>query len=409
MRYIVSSFLVCALASCSDGAGAPQQDASAGDAASGSDACVTGCGSKDAGAAGDAVPDAAVATRDKLKQPFASTSIWNMPIGSAAVYVDAKLRAVPDGSGYAWSLPFAEMEQIVLVPTAPLTDIRYSSVGWGSGDRCAPTSNQVFATVPIPSDFLVPSNAYNMASAILGADGRSIYQFEPFAHCTNGSPATALVMDPSGTVDLYGDGILGAHGGSGMSALGGTLRLDELRPGDQGPRHALKFTFDMKDAYKCTTASACFRWPAQWADSYAVGWYGTSTNNPNAQNTAVKMGALLALPPTVVIANIGLSTEPAKQLAWTLQNYGAYIDEDSYGNSFLISTENGPDGAFTDQFQTDYGMGFNQASNATGAGGKWSGDIQKLLPLLQVIDNNAPTTIGGGGTPRQPLAPPIAP
>jgi hypothetical protein len=27
----------------------------------------------------------AVALRDPLRQPFASTSIWNMPIGSAAV------------------------------------------------------------------------------------------------------------------------------------------------------------------------------------------------------------------------------------------------------------------------------------------------------------------------------------
>src|SRR5678816_744769 len=241
-----------------------------------------------------------------------------MPIGSGAVYVDAKLRAIPDDSGYAWSLPFSETEQIGLKPTAPLVDVRYSSVGWGGGDRCAPTSSQVLATVPMPNDFLVPSSAFNMASAFLGADGRSIYQFEPFAHCTSGSPATSLVMLPSTAVDLFGDGIQGAHGGSGLSALGGTLRLGELRPGAQGPVHALKFTFDMRDGYKCTTAADCFRWPALWGDSYAVGVYGTSNGNPNVQNKAMRMGALLALAPDVVIASIGLSTEPAKQLAWTL-------------------------------------------------------------------------------------------
>jgi len=165
----------------------------------------------------------------------------------------------------------------------------------------------------------------------------------------------------------------------------------------------------MKDAYKCTTMADCFRWPALWADSYALLKYGTSANNPNVQNKAMRMGALLALPPDVDIASLGLATEPAKQIAWTLQNYGAYIDEDSASNSLLISTENSPDGAFTDQFQKDYGFAFNQASNATGNGGKWTGDIQKLLPLLKVIDNNSPTSIGGGGTPRQPLAPEIAP
>ncbi len=409
----VTGFAVCVLAGCSDGGDALQDS---GDAVVGSkrhrgalDAGALDAQTKDVALDANDAGDAAVAVRDAMKQPFASTSIWNMPIGSGAVYVDAKLRAIPDGSGFAWSEPFSEMEQIILEPTAPLTAIRYSSVGWGSGDRCTPSSNQVFATVPIPANFLVPSNAYNMASAILGADGRSIYQFEPFAHCTNGSPATALLMDPQNTVDLYGDGIEGAHGGSGLSALGGTLRLGELRPGGQGPSHVLKFTFDMRDAYKCTKAADCFRWPALWGDSYAVGSYGTSSNNPNVQNQAMKMGALLALPASVVIANIGLQTEPAKELAWTLQNYGAYIDDDSAGNSFLISTENSPDGAFTDQFQKDFGYAFDQASNATGGGGKWTGDIQKLLPLLNVIDNNSATTIGGGGTPRQPLAPEISP
>jgi len=403
MRVVSAIFSIGALAACSDDAVVPQDSG-------GSETSTTLDGSaNDAASSVDANTDASVAVRDKLKQPFASTSIWNMPIGSGAVYVAANLRAIPDGTGFAWSLPFAEMEQIILSPTSPLTDVRYSSVGWGNGDRCAPTSSQVFATVPIPANFLVPSNAYNMASAILGADGRTIYQFEPLAHCTNGGPATALVMDPQGTVDIYGDGIEGSHGGSGMSALGGTLRLDELRPGGQGPRHVLKFTFDMKDAYKCTTKADCFRWPALWADSYALTTYGTSANNPNVQNKAMRMGALLALPPDVDIASLGLATEPAKQIAWTLQNYGAYIDEDSASNSLLISTENSPDGAFTDQFQKDYGFAFNQASNATGNGGKWTGDIQKLLPLLKVIDNNSPTSIGGGGTPRQPLAPEIAP
>ena len=348
------------------------------------------------------------ATRDKYKQPFATTSIWNMPLGSGAVYVAAKLRAVPDGSGFAWSEPFAEAEQIILEPTAPLTDIRYSDVGWGGGDRCPPTSSQVFASVPIPSNFLVPSNAFNMAAAILGADGRSIYQFEPFTHCKSGSPATAFTMLPQTSVDIYGDGIQGAHGGSGLSALGGTIRLGELRAGNaEGPHHVLKFTYDMRDAYKCTKDADCFRWPALWGDSYAVGVYGTSPNNPNVANKAMKMGALFALPPSVDINSLGLQTEPAKLLAWTLQNYGAYIDDDAYGNSFLISVENSPSGAFVDQFQSDFGFAFNQSSDATGGGGKWTGDIQKLLPLLNVVDNNSATSIGGGGTPRQPLAPPI--
>jgi hypothetical protein len=39
----------------------------------------------------------------------------------------------------------------------------------------------------------------------------------------------------------------------------------------------------------------------------------------------------------------------------------------------------------------------------------WRRDMQKLVQALYVVNNNGPTTIGGGGTPVQALAPPIAP
>ena len=35
----------------------------------------------------------------------------------------------------------------------------------------------------------------------------------------------------------------------------------------------------------------------------------------------------------------------------------------------------------------------------------WSRDVQRLRQALQVVDNNGPASIGGGGTPRQPLLP----
>ncbi|MFL5814019.1 MAG: hypothetical protein ACJ763_10620, partial [Bdellovibrionia bacterium] len=96
-----------------------------------------------------------------------------------------------------------------------------------------------------------------------------------------------------------------------------------------------------------------------------------------------------------------------RQLAWTLQNYGAYIDDDMYGSpGILFDTEVGPAGRKADEFQQDYGYAFLQRVNAPNA---WLRDIQRLMKVLSVVDNNSPTSIGGGGTPRQPLAPAIAP
>ena len=38
----------------------------------------------------------------------------------------------------------------------------------------------------------------------------------------------------------------------------------------------------------------------------------------------------------------------------------------------------------------------------------WWQDIETIKNLLQRVTNNSATTIGGGGTPRAPFAPPFA-
>ncbi|MDB4963586.1 MAG: hypothetical protein JWP01_3585 [Myxococcales bacterium] len=339
--------------------------------------------------------------RDPLKQPFASTSIWNMPIGSGAVFAPANIDPTPESN--PWSMmPLSDADQIVLRPTAPLTDIRYSSAGWSGNSRCGATNSTVLARVPMPADFVVADASGNNSTAFLLADRRTLVQTQPLARCTAGGIATSLVKMPN--VDLYGDGITGSHGGSGMSAIGGTIRLGELRPGQLGPQHALKLVIYMKEAYKCATRAACFRWPANTADSYSVGWYGTGASNQNVTNTAMKMGALLAIPGTVDIAALGLETAPARQLAWTLQNYGGYVVDDAYAPQFGFATENGPDGSFVSQFKADYGFDFVQRVTGNHA---FMRDVQRLAVALRVVNNNSPTSIGGGGTPRRPLAAPL--
>lgn len=349
----------------------------------------------------DAGTTTAPGTRNPRQQPFASTSIWNMPIGSGAVYVPAGLKATPGGNTYA-PMPQVDDERLVLHPEAPLTAVSYSSAGWNTGaDRCSPTGGTLFSA-PIPTSYVVGNSQQNNSAAFLLADGRTIVQSQPLARCSAGGPATSLVSFPP--VDLYGDGRIGAHGGSGLSAIGGSLRLGELRPGVAAPRHALKINVYAAEAlFKCTVKADCFRWPAGNADGYAVGHYGTTSNN---QNTAMKMGALLAIPASQDIGALGLETEPGRQLAWTLQNYGTYIVDDTWGAAVAINAENGPDGSFRTQFKADWNLDLEQRVNSNTP---WSRDMQRLVTALWVVDNNTSTSIGGGGTPRQPLAPAIAP
>lgn len=344
---------------------------------------------------------AAAGARDPLKQPFASNSIWNMPIGSNARFVRANLNSRPGNNIWA-QMPGIDDEKIILKPTAPLVNINYSSAAWTGRNRCSATGGLMYQ-VPMPSNYIIPNTNKNSSAVFLMRDGRTLVQTQPVARCTAGGPATSFAKFTN--VDLYGSGITGAHGGSGLSAIGGSIRLGELRPGTTtGPRHALKVNVYAKEAlFRCTTRSACSRWPATTSDSYAVGWYGSATGN---SNTAMKMGALLAIPGSTSITSLGLETTPAKQLAWTLQNYGAYIVDDTYAPGFDISAEDGPDGSKRDEFRRDWGFDMNQKVQGNTA---WVRDIQRLMRALSVVDNNSPTSIGGGGTPRQPLAPAIAP
>jgi hypothetical protein len=104
------------------------------------------------------------------------------------------------------------------------------------------------------------------------------------------------------------------------------------------------------------------------------------------------------------LSRLGLETEPAKQLAWTLQNYGAYIVDDTYGPGFALNAEDGPNGSVRRQFKADWGFELEQRVRDNTP---WSRDMQRLVKALYVVVNNGPASIGGGGKARQPPAPPF--
>jgi hypothetical protein len=275
----------------------------------------------------------------------------------------------------------------------------YSGAGWGGGSRCNHT-DQVLARVPYPRRYIVPSSNENEATTFLRSDRRTIVQMQPFARCSAGGAGTAIAVWPG--VSLYGKGIIGAHGGSGLSALGGTLRVGDLRPSEPAPRHALKVLVDgASELRDCSTIAACFRWPATKADSDAVRSYGSVDGSAPR---AMRMGALLAIPQGVDLRSLALKTRPGKKLAWTLQNYGAYIVDDTGGAGFGFATQKGPGGSFTAQFRADYGTSFEGRTHAKRP---WVRDIKAIVSYLSVVSNNGPKSIGGGGAPLQPLAAPL--
>ena len=127
-------------------------------------------------------------------------------------------------------------------------------------------------------------------------------QFQPLVRCTAGSPILGLhffLTTPPANVSILGDGIWGAHGGSHLSSIGGTVRKGELLPSAPPIPHALKLMLWAERYYWPGNLTVpCFRWPATNCD----GKWNASRDpaNPNYYNGSsprLKPGALLAVPP----------------------------------------------------------------------------------------------------------------
>jgi hypothetical protein len=330
--------------------------------------------------------------RDPLRQPFHHESIWNTPIGSEAEYVHARIQGAERGMT-------VDEDLIVLTPDAPLLDVYRSDAGWNrEKNRCEVDGDLLFS-VPVPEDFLVSPETWdgltpNSGLAVLMPDGRTILQTQPFARCATEYGTSRYRFADE---DLYGPGTYGAHGGSGLSAIGGALRVGELAPGAGPIRHVLKVNLyaDRNLYYDAITEG--YRWPARTADGYAARAYGTK-GDPAKE---LRMGALLVLPPSVDTESMGLETEPGRMLALAFQDYGAYVVDDTAWDVYALVTEWGPAGRVRDEFERDWGM------KMTGQDTPWARDMDRIFQNLHVVVNNGPDSIGGGGLSRAPRAAPL--
>ncbi|WP_248277274.1 hypothetical protein [Brasilonema octagenarum] len=322
--------------------------------------------------------------RDKWLWPFASNSIWNMPIGSRAVYRPANIQQAKNALAdeeYFYKLKSSD-------PQRPV----YSPGNFGPG-RCKGTQSMGIS-LPVPDNLIVPdatSQPYytpNNASAFLMPDGKTLEQFEPLARCTAGGSVHGW-RNPWGGVDIYGDGIKGGHLGSGLSSIGGSIRKGELTK-NQPIRHALKVVIWGEKYLHYSRTVPGYRWPAYIADNNAANQY-------HGTNPKLVQGTLLAIPPNVTAAKLKLQTPAAQKLFRALQDYGAYVVDDAGWDAHYLCLEKG----VLEEFRATYGYDFQTTS------GKFYDDFMKLFKALYIVDNNAQKNVGGGGTPRVSLAPPI--
>jgi hypothetical protein len=321
-------------------------------------------------------------TRDAWLWPFAQDSIWNTPIGSEAQYVPSGLSAARE--------VIVDTNYLFKVPTGAPEKPVYQNTEWDN--RCNGTLAQPRwvrnprKTMPISDDMIVPVGGGNNASAFLMPDGKTLVQMNPLCRNQAGGPVYGELQDD---LDIRGQGIEGGHGGSGMSSIGGTIRKGELT-GENPLRHALKITLYAQQFIAFNNdGTRGYRWPAMKADGYAT------SSSYGGKTAALEMGALLALKPDLSIEGLGIKTPIGKKIFKAMQDYGAYLVDDSYCSCHNITAEQGVEA----ELKTKYGYGMR------GGSGEFFNDVNRIWAALSVVNNNAPDRKGGGGTPRVALAP----
>jgi hypothetical protein len=281
-----------------------------------------------------------------------------MPLGSGAQYsnqaCDSDVEADAGGPPYIntkqWSIPIYRASR-----SDPSVSIYVNGTRWGA------------AKIP---PLAQPSNDADRHLSLI--DPMQHHVIDMYAASTALWPIR-ITAGTLGEFDLYGDGVTPMSGAGytysgrayGGSAIGGLVRTWELQAGQI--RHALAFAIPQTQMKKGPV------WPATSEDVDTSRYVGN-----------VPMGSLVAIPSGVDVNALGLSAV-GLQLAHALQLYGAYLVDS--GDDFALFAEPG-----AASLVNHPGLGSDEAT---------------LRSVLRCVSNNGPSSVGGGGTPLAPLAPPL--
>lgn len=292
-----------------------------------------------------AVPPQESGTRDAAVYPFASTSIWNTPIGSRAAFENASgARTLSLNSG---AKPVVNRDSwSVSVSAAGPQDARATLEA---------VRNKVTYTATIPSG-TVATAGEDKHVTVIQPDRLLAYDTFKMEKRSN----TLWEAQVAFPVDLTGPGTGTGTRAAGVPAVAGLIRAQELE--QNSIRHALAMAIPGEMLKPGPV------WPATRQDSDISGYTG-----------AIPMGTLFAVPSSVDVTKLGLSPE-GTALARALQDYGAYVVDRAGTVALYCELACDDDG-------------YEKLREA------W----RVLHPQMRAVTNNGAGAVGGGGSPRVPL------
>ena len=344
---------------------------------------------------------AAVSTcREPTQWPWAPSSIWNTPVGRSAQFhaIGVFNASRPQPKSF-----YGDEDIIVHVHAGDPQTAWYAQGWWGNpgGTAHCNITGTPLPLIAFPRDAIFDHWGHNNGAGIVSPDNQTVTQTQPLYRCSPGSPVFGLKPDEAwiGQDLVLGNGTRGAHGGSGLSAVGGTIRWWEIAPGGPGMRHALKIELSAAVYYyRAPNRSTCYRWPATACDGYALSNHSLAYNGSDPLLTP---GALLAIPPGWNGIN---RTVPGGLIIKALREYGGYIVDDTACNRGTFTIEYG----MYPKFLAAYGYDFKAHP-----GSPFYADLLDAFRALHVVANNAPESTGGGGgappgvSPPPPFCPPF--
>jgi hypothetical protein len=297
-------------------------------------------------------------TRDAAQWPFAADSPWNTSLGSGAAYaaitsLDFSLVESAHVNSSDWSHPI-----YVAQTSDPIVSIYEDGVLFGQFH------------VPVGA---MPDDQADHHLHIIDETHRTVVEMFVAERLPNGDiDCVVAVLNDLTDAGVYDEW----HGARayGGSAIAGLIRTDELLAGDIP--HALAIAVSRSALNRLAPGGESWVWPASWSDGGNGESYGAVGN--------LYMGTLLAIPPDVVIDALPLN-DVGRAIGHALQDYGAYIVDSADGNLFYYA----------------------EPSAADLVPGSIDNVLARLNRFLRVVENNSPTSVGGGGERRRDAAPPI--
>lgn len=331
-------------------------------------------------------------TESEWLWPYASDSIWNMPI-----HTDSEYYFIGDNfyhhNKYVDDVFFAKINV-----DDPIRAVRQNNCGgWGNKCEDCGAHPNLPAMIRFP-DMEIGCGTANNTFCFSFPDGKWILSQAMGRSETNGK-LFIRSWTKFQNINVRGHGLeRGGHGATSLSALGGTIRLGELIS-DHDIRHSLKVTaWALEYCYRSS-----HRWPAHNSDGYSSDYRGFRPK--------LKIGALLALHQDADLDAMGFETVVGKKLAKAMKYYGAYFVEDSHdwgagAGAWGWVLEYG----VQEETEAQYGIKMRGAGSDT----PYFRDIDRITSNLYVIDNNSMQSIGGGPNaetkyPEQRLQPLLSP